>query len=76
VARHRGIGSGRPDPLGAPHTLDARGAHESGDLVAADVVTGAAAGLPGLAENAALHKVAADAKQRLNAAFGALDEEN
>jgi len=30
----------------------------------------------GLADNAALHKVAADAKQRLNAAFAALNEEN
>jgi len=30
----------------------------------------------GLADNAALHKVAADAKQRLNAAFTALNEEN
>ena len=30
----------------------------------------------GLADNAALHAVAADAKQRLNAAFAALNEEN
>ena len=30
----------------------------------------------GLADNAALHKIAADAKQRLNAAFAALNEEN
>lgn len=30
----------------------------------------------GLADNAALHKVAADAKQRLNAAFATLNEEN
>jgi len=30
----------------------------------------------GLADNAALHQVAADAKQRLNAAFAALNEEN
>lgn len=30
----------------------------------------------GLADNAALHKVAADAKQRLTAVFAALDEEN
>ena len=30
----------------------------------------------GLADNAALHKIAADAKQRLNAAFAALGEEN
>ena len=30
----------------------------------------------GLADNAALHTVAADAKQRLNAAFAALNEEN
>ncbi|HZJ04360.1 MAG TPA: DUF302 domain-containing protein [Nocardioidaceae bacterium] len=30
----------------------------------------------GLADNAALRKVAADAKQRLNAAFAALKEEN
>jgi len=30
----------------------------------------------GLADNAALHKIAADAKQRLNAAFTALNEEN
>ena len=30
----------------------------------------------GLADNAALHKVAADAKQRLNAAFAALNQEN
>ena len=30
----------------------------------------------GLADNAALHKVAADAKQRLNAAFTALKKEN
>ncbi len=30
----------------------------------------------GLADNAALHKVAGDAKQRLNAAFVALNEEN
>ena len=30
----------------------------------------------GLADNAALHKVAADAKQRLNATFAALNEES
>jgi len=30
----------------------------------------------GLADNAALHRVAADAKQRLNAVFAALNEEN
>lgn len=30
----------------------------------------------GLADNVALHKIAADAKQRLNAAFAALSEEN
>ena len=30
----------------------------------------------GLADNAALHKIAADANQRLNAAFAALNEEN
>ncbi len=30
----------------------------------------------GLADNAALHTVAADAKQRLNATFAALNEEN
>ena len=30
----------------------------------------------GLADNAALNKLAADAKQRLNAAFAALNEEN
>jgi uncharacterized protein (DUF302 family) len=30
----------------------------------------------GLADNAALHQVAADAKQRLDAAFAALNEEN
>ena len=30
----------------------------------------------GLANNAALHKIAADAKQRLNAAFAALNKEN
>jgi len=30
----------------------------------------------GLADNPALHKVAADAKQRLNVAFAALNEEN
>lgn len=45
VPRHVRVGLGGADPLGAHHDLDPSSAHQSGDLVATDVVTGALGGL-------------------------------
>ena len=49
VARRARVRPGGADPLSAPDTLDPSGAHQPGDLVPADVVPGAAGGLPQLA---------------------------
>ena len=48
VPRHARVWRGGAHPLGAPHALDTLGAHQPGDLVAADVVTRASRGLPDL----------------------------
>jgi hypothetical protein len=48
VSWHARVWFGGADPLGAPRTLDPSGAHESGDLIVAHVMTGTPGGLPHL----------------------------
>ncbi|GIM62281.1 hypothetical protein Pve01_91700 [Planomonospora venezuelensis] len=49
MAWRTGVWLGGADPLGAPGPFDTVGAHESGDLVATDVVATTVGGLPDLA---------------------------
>lgn len=44
-AWHAGITLGGPDPFRAADAVEVGGAHQPGDLVAADVAAGAAGGL-------------------------------